>query len=170
MAWLDRTSKGTDLTISVCNGSFVLARAGLLSGKSATAHHGAYGMLAATFPDITVKRGVRFVDAGNVSTAGGLTSGIDLALHVVERYFGRSVAETTATQLEYQGNGWKDPGSNSAIAKKPVSTEARPLCPVCESEVDRKTALVGALGGLTHYFCSPGCRDRFLADPDRYKE
>jgi transcriptional regulator GlxA family with amidase domain len=59
-----------------------------------------------TFPDIQVKRGVRFVENEKISTAGGLTSGTDLALRVVERYFGREVAQTTATYMEYQGKGW----------------------------------------------------------------
>jgi transcriptional regulator GlxA family with amidase domain len=169
LQWLGKASQGTDLTMSVCNGSFVLARAGLLSGKAATSHHGAYGMLAANFPDIILKRGARFVDAGGISTAGGLTSGIDLALHVVERYYGREVAETTATNLEYQGKGWKDANSNSAFAKKPVSTEAHPLCPVCEGEIDRKTALAEVIGGRTYYFCSEGCRKLFHEHPDKFK-
>jgi transcriptional regulator GlxA family with amidase domain len=53
-----------------------------------------------------LKRGVRFVEQGRLASAGGLTSGIDLALHVVERYFGRDVAQQTAYYLEYQGTGW----------------------------------------------------------------
>jgi len=53
-----------------------------------------------------VKRGVRFVEGEKISTAGGLTSGTDLALRVVERYFGREVAQTTATYMEYQGKSW----------------------------------------------------------------
>ena len=58
------------------------------------------------FPDIDVKRGVRFVEGDHISTAGGLSSGIDLALRVVERYFGRDTAQATATYMEYQGKGW----------------------------------------------------------------
>jgi hypothetical protein len=49
---------------------------------------------------------VRFVEGEKISTAGGLTSGTDLALRVVERYFGREAAQTTATCMEYQGKGW----------------------------------------------------------------
>ena len=54
-----------------------------------------------------MKRGVRFVESGRIATAGGLTSGIDLALHVVERYFGRGIAQATATYMEYESPGWK---------------------------------------------------------------
>ena len=53
-----------------------------------------------------MKRGVRFVEGEKISTGGGLTSGTDLALRVIERYFGREVAQTTAVYMEYQGTGW----------------------------------------------------------------
>jgi transcriptional regulator GlxA family with amidase domain len=104
--WLRKTTPNTDVTMSVCTGAFQLAKAGLLSGKSATTHHLFLDRLAKTYPDIDVKRGVRFIEGEKISTAGGLTSGIDLALRVVERYFGRPVAQTTATYMEYQSQGW----------------------------------------------------------------
>ena len=105
--WLKRTSATADLILSVCTGAFVLARAGLLAGKRATTHHQFQDRLAEQFPDVKVERGLRFVEGGpKLATAGGLTSGIDLALRVVERYFGRPVAERTATYMEYQSRGW----------------------------------------------------------------
>jgi transcriptional regulator GlxA family with amidase domain len=168
LSWVREASKSADLTMSVCNGAFVLAKAGLLTGKTATSHHGAYGFLAASFPDITVKRGARYVDSGNVATAGGLTSGIDLALHVVERYYGRDAAERTALDLEYQGTGWKDPDSNAVYAKAPVSTDERPLCPICEMEVDKSSALTGTYKGRTVFFCAEGCKKLFDANPERF--
>jgi transcriptional regulator GlxA family with amidase domain len=105
-AWLNKMSASTDLIMSVCTGAFQLGRAGLLAGKSATTHHEYLEQFAKAFPDVTVKRGLRFVEEEKVSSAGGLTSGIDLALHVVERYFGREVAQTTANYMEYQSKGW----------------------------------------------------------------
>ncbi len=104
--WLRKVEPGVDVLMSVCTGAFQLARAGLLNGKAATTHHDFLDELARRFPDIDVKRGVRFVEGPRISTAGGLSSGIDLALRVVERYFGRGVAETTAAYMEYQGKGW----------------------------------------------------------------
>ena len=60
------------------------------------------------FPGVRLERGKRFVQSGPaLFTAGGLTSGIDLALHVVDLYFGREVAEKTATYMEYEGTGWR---------------------------------------------------------------
>ncbi|HEY6187179.1 MAG TPA: DJ-1/PfpI family protein [Pyrinomonadaceae bacterium] len=104
--WLRKVSKATDVTMSVCTGAFQLAAAGLLSGKSATTHHDYQDNLAKRYPNIEVKRGVRFVEGDKISSAGGLTSGIDLALRVVERYYGRQVAQTTADYMEYQSKGW----------------------------------------------------------------
>jgi transcriptional regulator GlxA family with amidase domain len=104
--WLRKVAPATDVTMSVCTGAFKLAKAGLLSGKAATTHHDYLDKLQKEYPDIQVKRGVRFVEGEKISTAGGLTSGTDLALRVVERYFGRDVAQTTATYMEYQGKGW----------------------------------------------------------------
>jgi len=104
--WLRKISQTADVTMSVCTGAFQLAKAGLLNGKIATTHHEYLDQLERDFPEIQVKRGIRFVENEKISTAGGLTSGTDLALRVVERYFGRSVAERTANYMEYQGKGW----------------------------------------------------------------
>ena len=104
--WLRKVAGTADVTMSVCTGAFHLAKAGLLSGKAATTHHEFIDKLQREFPNIEVKRGVRFVEGEKISTAGGLTSGTDLALRVVERYFGRAVAQTTATYMEYESKGW----------------------------------------------------------------
>ena len=104
--WLRKIVDSTDVTMSVCTGAFQLGRAGLLSGKEATTHHDFFDQFAKAFPDVKLKRGLRFVEGPKISTAGGLTSGIDLALRVVERYFGRPTAEQTAFYMEYQGKGW----------------------------------------------------------------
>ena len=105
-AWLRKMATSTDVIMSVCTGAFQLGKAGLLSGKAATTHHDFFDRFAKAFPDVTVKRGLRFVEGEKISTAGGLSSGIDLALRVVERYFGREVAQATATYMEYQSKGW----------------------------------------------------------------
>jgi transcriptional regulator GlxA family with amidase domain len=105
-AWLRKVVDAADVTMSVCTGAFQLGRAGLLSGKEATTHHDFFDQFARAFPDVKLKRGLRFVEGAKISTAGGLTSGIDLALRVVERYFGRETAERTAFYMEYQSKGW----------------------------------------------------------------
>jgi transcriptional regulator GlxA family with amidase domain len=104
--WIARASQKTDLTFSVCTGAFHLARTGLLDGKAATTHHQFFDSFAREFPEVQVRRGVRFVEHERVATAGGLSSGIDLALRVVDRYFGRAAAQRTAAYMEYESRGW----------------------------------------------------------------
>lgn len=105
--WLKKASAQADVTMSVCTGAFVLAAAGMLDGLSATTHFGAVSRLARDYPKIDVKRDVRFVENEKISTSAGLSAGIDLALRVVERYFGRGIAQATAEQMQYEGTSWK---------------------------------------------------------------
>jgi transcriptional regulator GlxA family with amidase domain len=168
LAWLRNAARASDITMSVCTGAFVLARTGLLSGKSVTTHHSAYADLAISFPDIWVKRGARFVESGNLASSGGLSSGIDLALRVVERYYGRAAALRTADNLEYQGLGWMNPDSNQAYAKRRVSTAQRPLCAVCEMDVDIATAETSKYKNRNYYFCMDSHKQLFDHNPERF--
>src|ERR1700730_6608231 len=168
LEWIRQSTKNTDVTMSVCTGAFVLAKTGLLSGKSAVTHHTAFKHFAIQFPDIQLKRGARFVEDANLSTAGGLSSCIDLPLLVGERYYGREVAEKTAYQMEYQGQGWMNPDSNQIYANAPVSTAALPLCPVCGMDADPATAPKSVFKGTTYYFCSDDDKKTFDAAPDKF--
>jgi transcriptional regulator GlxA family with amidase domain len=102
LAWLRGVAREADLVMSVCTGAFVVADAGLLDGRTATTHHQSWDMLEQSYPSIRVLRGRRFVEHEHVATAGGLSSGIDLALRVVERYLGRDAADATAEYMEYE--------------------------------------------------------------------
>jgi len=165
LEWIRAVSRQTDVTMSVCTGAFVLADTGLLSGKAATTHHNAYTDFAMKYPDIRMIRGARFVEAGTLATSGGLSSGIDLSLRVVERYFGREVALRTADYMEYQGQGWLDPSSNQTYRNRRTSTQEHPLCPVCEMEVDPAAAPQSTYDGKTYYFCMPAHKAMFDASP-----
>lgn len=170
--WIRTASKTTDVTMSVCNGAFVLARTGLLAGKPATLHHGGFFRFAATFPDVQLRRGARFVEAGNLASAGGVSSGTDLALHVVARYLGRDAAVELADAIEYQGKGWLDPDSNTSYATLPPPDEHNPRCPLCQMEADRSLSTTHK--GVTYWFCAASEKqffdahleviDRFLAE------
>jgi putative intracellular protease/amidase/YHS domain-containing protein len=168
LEWIRKSSKTADVTMSVCTGAFVLAKTGLLSGKAATTYHGAFGRFAMEFPDIQLKRGARFVENGNLATAGGLSSGIDLALRVVERYYGREVAQKTAYDLEYQGQGWMNAESNQLYATAPVSTAEHPVCAVCGMDVDPKSAPKSVFKDVTYYFCSDDDKKTFDTAPDKF--
>jgi transcriptional regulator GlxA family with amidase domain len=85
---------------SVCTGAMLLAAAGLVEGRPATTHHAAIEDLRAAGARIV--EGARFVDDGDLVTAGGVTSGLDLALHVVEKVAGASIAEQVAREIEYE--------------------------------------------------------------------
>ena len=168
LGWIRKATKTTDVTMSVCTGAFILASTGLLSGKEATTHHGSYKSFATQFPDVSVKKGARYVEVGNLATAGGLSSGIDLALHVVERYFGRKVATDTAYEMEYQGQGWMNPESNAVYLRAAVSTDEHPLCTVCSMEVDPSTAPKSVYKGKTYYFCSTDHKNQFDSGPEKW--
>lgn len=101
--WLRRRDKESDVVMSVCTGAFQLGKAGLLDGKQATTHHEFYDQFQKSFPKARLVKGQRFIQSDDIIyTAGGLTSGIDLALHIVEKYYGRDVALQTAKYMEYE--------------------------------------------------------------------
>jgi putative intracellular protease/amidase/YHS domain-containing protein len=166
--WIRKSAETADLIMSVCTGAFLLANSGLLAGKAATTHHDSYRAFARRFQDIQLKRGVRFVEQGNLATAGGLTSGIDLALRVVERYFGREIAKQTAYYMEYQGQGWMSENSNSIYAKVGTEADNSPYCPVCGMDVEPKTSPNSVYEGKTYYFCMPGHKQQFGAAPGKF--
>ncbi len=103
IAWIRDTAPNADVVMSVCTGAFLLAKTGLLDGRMATTHHDYYDSFAKKFPDVTLVRDVRYVEnpGGKLCSAGGISSGIELALRVVERYFGGACTSQTAYYMEY---------------------------------------------------------------------
>jgi transcriptional regulator GlxA family with amidase domain len=104
--WLQAAGRAPTTTalMSVCTGAFKLADAGLLDGRSATTHHDFFDAFARRYPKVRLERGARYVQsAPHIFTSGGLTSGIDLALHIVTLYFGADSARATAGYMEYRG-------------------------------------------------------------------
>jgi transcriptional regulator GlxA family with amidase domain len=84
--WLRYLHHQGVLLASVCTGSLVLAAAGLLKGRPATTHHNYAGKLAAIDGTIDVRATERYVDDGNIVTSAGVSAGIDMAFHLVERF------------------------------------------------------------------------------------
>lgn len=166
--WLRQVSKTTTVTLSVCNGAFLLAAAGLLDGRTATCHHFGYASMRIQYPEVTVVRGVRWVDHGNIATAGGLTSGTDLALRVLQRLLGNDAAEQVIDDLEHLGDGWKDPTVNFRYGNPPTPQPHQRLDPVCECLVEAESSIQVEHAGTTHHFCCDWCRDSFLRTPDLF--
>ena len=102
MAWARKAFHNAEVSMSVCTGAFVLGKAGLLDGHTATTWYGAIEGLRKALPRTTVEDGRRFVDEGRVVTTAGVSAGIDGALHVVARLLGREVADKTARYMEYR--------------------------------------------------------------------
>ncbi|AIY40602.1 ThiJ/PfpI family protein [Collimonas arenae] len=100
--WIATQSLGTVITASVCTGAFLLAKAGLLNGLDVATHWEDQDALQAGFPALNVQRNVPWMDCGKVVTSGGISAGIDMSLHLVERLAGRPLAEATAKQMEYR--------------------------------------------------------------------
>lgn len=107
IAWVKAQAETVELLASVCTGAFVLAQAGLLDGKRVTTHWEDQGDLSAQFPALTVLPDVSWVDQGAVVTSGGISAGIDMSLHLVERLHSRELALRTAQQMEYR---WMEVG------------------------------------------------------------
>ena len=166
--WLRSTAGTADVLMSVCTGAFVLAKSGLLNGHAATTHHSSLARLAMEYPQVTVKRGARFVDNGHIATSAGLSAGIDLALHVVERYYGLDAARQTAYDMEYQSNSWMYDNSNAAYRNPPTPRAGFAICAVCWMEVDPKTALSSLYGGKRYYFCMENHKELFDSAPQRF--
>ncbi|HTV39023.1 MAG TPA: DJ-1/PfpI family protein [Candidatus Sulfotelmatobacter sp.] len=125
--WIDRSSSGAfseaqrgvipkaikslyeagTICASVCTGAMLLAEAGILKKRPATTHHGAIKDLEASGANVVH---ARVVDDGNVITAGGVTSGLDLALWLVERFYSPQLAHKIETEMEYERRGtvWKN--------------------------------------------------------------
>jgi len=101
MAWIKERAADSEVVMSVCNGAFVLQKAGLLDGLEATTHHGAIEHFRRNAPNTHVVSDRRYVDNGKIITSAGVSAGIDAALHVVERFLGPEAADNTAKYMEY---------------------------------------------------------------------
>ena len=99
---ISEVARRTSVTLSsVCTGAFLLERAGVLGSRPWTTHWEDIDLLAERAGEDRARRGVRWVDAGTVVTGGALSSGLAMALHLVERFAGRPLAESTANQIDY---------------------------------------------------------------------
>ena len=112
--WLRTQAAGGAQLLSICTGAGVLASAGLLDGRPATAHWLRLPGLESGYPDVAWVRGQRVVDDGDVVSTAGILSGVDGTLHVVERFFGADVAADAADAV-----GWRHHGTG---APPPVTT------------------------------------------------
>lgn len=100
--WIRRKSAKAEIVASVCTGSLLLAKAGLLTGSPATTHFQCFDLLRELEPTAIVREEVRFTDQGRILTAAGISAGIDLSLHLVARLHGVETAQRSARYMEYR--------------------------------------------------------------------
>lgn len=104
LEWIRRVDSGTTLTASVCTGAFLLGKLGLLAGRTATTHWEDVADLRRLVPNAEIIDEGRYVDQGRIVTSAGISAGIDMALHLVERLTSRELAARTARQMDYRWN------------------------------------------------------------------
>lgn len=103
-SWIKEYSKQAELTLSVCTGALLLAKAGLLENLAATTHHLAIDLLQQIAPNTEIRANERFVDNGKIILSAGISAGIDMSLYVVAKLLGKEQAIETAEYMEYD---WK---------------------------------------------------------------
>jgi transcriptional regulator GlxA family with amidase domain len=108
--WLRERSTKAEIVMSVCSGSALLAKAGLLDGRRATSNKQYFQFAVAQGPNVKWVKEARWVDDGDRITSSGVSAGIDMALHVVARLYGEQVAQKLADGTEYQWH--RDPNQD----------------------------------------------------------
>ncbi len=102
LAWIAAQARGARITASVCTGAFLLAGSGVLQcDERVTTHWEDVAELRERFPGLEVLENVRWVDNGRTVTSAGISAGIDMSLHLVERLAGRELALATARQMDF---------------------------------------------------------------------
>jgi transcriptional regulator GlxA family with amidase domain len=99
--WIRKHNETAELVLSVCTGSLILAKAGLLDGLSATTHWKAMDQLKEVAPDTTLVYDKRWVDNGRIIVSAGVSAGIDMSLYVIAKMLGSDVALETARYMQY---------------------------------------------------------------------
>ena len=170
--WLRANAQPDQTVMSICTGAFIVGQAGLFDGKEATTHWMTLPQFATQFPLVRTYDGVRYIGDGNVYSSGGITSGIDGALHLVEQFSGKDAADRVARVLQYRRDTPLFPDApKTRVQAAPAN--AKPLAlnntdPVCAMKVAANTPNTYDYDGQTYGFCSPECRDEFKADPAKY--
>ena len=114
LTWLRDRAESAEIVMSVCSGSAILAKAGLLDGRRATSNKRYFQIAVDQGPNVDWVYKARWVDDGNRVTSSGVSAGIDMALHVIDRLYGTKAAESLADLTEYQ---WHRDADNDPFAE-----------------------------------------------------
>ena len=172
-AWIQRAHGVVRRLASVCSGAFVLAGAGVLDGRRAATHWSSCDRLAAMHPEVTVDRNAIFVDEGDVWTSAGVTTGIDMALAMVERDHGRKLADAVAARLVLyvRRQGFQSQFSDALVAQ---ASSSNPLGPaIAWARANLAAADVAGLArhtGLSARTFHRRCADHLSTTPAKLLE
>jgi transcriptional regulator GlxA family with amidase domain len=106
LEWIATQARSAQITASVCTGAFLLAASGVVRDARVTTHWEDIAELRERFPALDVVEDQRWVDNGAIVTSAGISAGIDMSLHLVERLAGWALAERTARQMDF---AWTHP-------------------------------------------------------------
>lgn len=99
--WIKQQHFKVKILASVCTGALLLAECGLLDGKRATTHWMDLDRLQIDYPKVKVLSDCKYVDEGSIITSGGISAGINMSFYILQKLFGKQVAEGTAKRMEY---------------------------------------------------------------------
>lgn len=174
IGWLRRTAPRCRRVASVCSGAFLLAEAGLLDGRRATAHWSVCSTMARRYPAVDVEPDPIYVRDGHVWTSAGVTAGMDLALAMVEDDHGRDVALDIARRFVLF---LRRPGNQSQFSAHLAAQTADrdPLCEVQRyvaehPEADLSVERLAALAHLSPRHFARAFRDETGVTPARFVE
>lgn len=100
--WVKKNYLRTEITCSVCSGALVLGKLGLLDNLISTTHHQVIDLLKEVAPLTNIDKGERYIDNGKIMTSAGISAGIDLALHIVNKIYGIEAEQKTIEHMEYR--------------------------------------------------------------------
>lgn len=102
LEWIRKVHGNSEITASICSGSRMLATLGLLDNLEYVTHHDVFEHIQEIAPQAIPNKNERYIDHGKIMTSGGISAGIDLSLHIVEKLLGTAIKEKTATYMEYR--------------------------------------------------------------------
>ncbi|MBP2636796.1 MAG: DJ/PfpI family protein [Firmicutes bacterium] len=101
LEWIKKTHEGAKVTMTVCSGARILGALGFLDYLETITHHEVIEHLKQIAPNTIINQDKRFIDAGKIMTSGGISAGIDLALHIVKKFYGEPIVNKSIRYLEY---------------------------------------------------------------------
>lgn len=101
LAQIKQTIDKSKIVASICTGSLILAKLGYLKEKEVCSHHLSYDILQKLDPSITINKEARYMDHDSIITAAGVSAGIDMSFHILRRFYGKEIAETVKSYIEY---------------------------------------------------------------------